>query len=224
MAPLSELATRLAVAGRVLHARGWALGTSGNFSAVVRRKPLVLAISRSGVDKGRLSAADFLEVDDKGLPLDGDGRPSDETVVHLAVVGERGAGAVLHTHSVWGTLLSEAMGDTGGLALSGYEMLKGLAGVSTHEHREWVPIIENTQDYDRMRRDVKAALAGNPGAHGLLLRGHGLYAWGQDLEEAQRHVEVLEFLFEVEGRLRAATGRLTARAAGIAAGGRNGGR
>ena len=48
----SELAPRLAETGRALHARGWALGTAGNFSAVVRREPLVLAISRSGVDKG----------------------------------------------------------------------------------------------------------------------------------------------------------------------------
>jgi methylthioribulose-1-phosphate dehydratase len=223
MPSLSELAPRLAAAGLALHARGWALGTSGNFSAVVRREPLALAISRSGVDKGRLSARDFLEVDAGGRPLEGDGRPSDETAVHLAVVGERGAGAVLHTHSVWGTILSEAEGNAGGLALTGYEMLKGLAGVRTHEHREWVPILENTQDYVRMARDVREALAGNPAAHGLLLRAHGLYAWGRDLDEAQRHVEVLEFLFEVEGRLRAAGGRQKARAAAVAAGGRDGG-
>lgn len=222
MPSLSEIAPRLAATGRALHARGWALGTSGNFSAVVSHQPLVLAISRSGVDKGRLCAEDFLEVDDRGLVLERDGKPSDETVVHLAVVGDRDAGAVLHTHSVWATLVSESAGDAGGLALSGYEMLKGLAGVTTHEHREWVPIVENTQDYGRMAREVSEALAANPRAHGLLLRGHGLYAWGRDLEEAQRHVEVLEFLFEVEGRLLAATGKLKARAAGVAAGGRDG--
>jgi methylthioribulose-1-phosphate dehydratase len=223
MPSLSEIAPRLAAAGRALHARGWALATSGNLSAVVGRDPLVLAISRSGTDKGRLSAEDFLEVDEGGRPLEGSGRPSDETVVHLTVVSERGAGAVLHTHSVWSTLLSESEGDAGGLSLSGYEMLKGLAGVVTHDHREWVPIVLNTQDYGRMARDVKEALAGSPTAHGLLLRGHGLYAWGRDLEEAQRHVEALEFLFEVEGRLRAATGRLKSRAASVAAGGRDGG-
>lgn len=222
MPSLSETARRLAATGRALHARGWALGTSGNFSAVVSRQPLVLAISRSGVDKGRLSAQDFLEVDGSGLPIEGEGKPSDETGVHLAVVGDRDAGAVLHTHSVWATLVSESAGDAGGLALSGYEMLKGLADVTTHEHREWVPIVENSQDYGRMAREVREALAANPRAHGLLLRGHGLYAWGRDLEEAQRHVEVLEFLFEVEGRLLAATGKLKARAAGVAAGGRDG--
>ncbi len=223
MATLTELAPLVAAAGRALHARGFAFGTSGNFSAVVRRDPLVIAISRSGVDKGRLTPEDILEVDGNGLPLEAERKPSDETVVHLAIVKDKGAGAVLHTHSVWNTLLSEAAGDSGELVLSGYEMLKGLAGVTTHEHEERLPIVENTQDYGRMTRDVKAALARHPAAHGLLLRGHGLYTWGRDLQEAQRHVEVLEFLFEVEGRLYAATGRLKLPGTRAATGGRDGG-
>jgi methylthioribulose-1-phosphate dehydratase len=222
MAVLSEVAPLLAATGRALHARGWALGTSGNFSAVVSREPLLLAISRSGVDKGDLAAEDILQVDAEGVPLEAEARPSDETVVHLAVVRERGAGSVLHTHSVWGTLLSEAAGDEGELVLRGYEMLKGLSGVRTHEHSEALPVLENTQDYGRLARDVRAALAASPGAHGLLLRGHGLYTWGRDVPEARRHVEILEFLFEVEGRLCAATGRLKARA-GAHAGGEHGG-
>jgi methylthioribulose-1-phosphate dehydratase len=223
MARLSDIAPLLAETSRAIHSRGWAFGTAGNFSAVVRRDPLVLAISRSGADKGQLTAADFIEVDGNGLPLEADARPSDETVVHLAVVQERDAGSVLHTHSVWNTLLSEAAGDAGGLAITGYEMLKGLAGVKTHEHTEWLPIVENTQDYRVMSREVRAALGLHPRAHGLLLRGHGLYTWGRDLAEARRHVEILEFLFEVEGRLYAATGRLKARATGAVAGGRDGG-
>jgi methylthioribulose-1-phosphate dehydratase len=224
LATLSEVAPLLADVGRFLHARGWAFATSGNFSALLGREPLRVAISRSGVDKGRLSASDFLEVDGTGIVVGGEGRPSAETVVHLAIVGERGAGAVLHTHSVWNTLVSEAAGDEGGVALKGYEMLKGLAGVATHEHREWVPIIDNTQDYDEMTRDVKAVLALNAQAHALLLRGHGLYTWGRDLEEARRHVEVLEFLLEVEGRLYASSGKLKAKPAGAAEGGRDGDR
>ncbi len=223
MTVLSDVASLLAGTGRALHARGWALGTSGNFSAVVRREPLVLAISRSGVDKGDLSARDILEVDGEGVPLGSAGRPSEETTVHLTVVRERGAGSVLHTHSVWGTLLSEAAADAGELVLRGYEMLKGLSGVRTHEHTERLPVLENTQDYGRMSRDVRAALAEYPRAHGLLLRGHGLYTWGRDVPEARRHVEVLEFLFEVVGRLHAATGRLDARSRGALAGGEHGG-
>jgi methylthioribulose-1-phosphate dehydratase len=222
MSTLQEIAPLLAEVGRTLHGRGWAFGTAGNFSAVIGREPLRLAISRSSVDKGQLTASQVLAVDGDGRRVEGEGKPSDETVVHLSVVRERGAGAVLHTHSVWNTLLSEAGGDEGGLRIEGFEMLKGLSDVTTHEHVEWVPIIPNTQDYGRMSADVVAALRRHPAAHGLLLRGHGLYTWGRDLEEARRHVEILEFLFEVVGRLYSASGRLTAPRAAAAAGGHDG--
>ena len=222
MLTLLEMAPLLAEAGRALHARGWAFGTAGNFSAVLHREPLSLAISRSSVDKGQLTPEQFLAVDGEGRRTLGEGKPSDETVVHLAVVRERGAGAVLHTHSVWNTLLSEASGDEGGLLIEGFEMLKGLAGVATHEHAEWVPIIPNTQDYARLSADVVTALRRHPRAHGILLRGHGLYTWGSDLAEAKRHVEILEFLFEVVGRLYSATGRLKTPRAVATAGGDDG--
>lgn len=195
-----EAAARLAEAGRDFHARGWAPATSGNYSAVLSREPLRLAISASGIDKGALGASDFVSVDERGARVAGTGRPSDESVVHLAVVRERGAGAVLHTHSVWATVLSQSATD-GEVVLEGLELLKGLSGVTTHEHVERVPVVANSQDYDRLAASVADALASHPGCHGLLLGGHGLYAWGQDIDQARRHVEAMEFLFEVVGRL-----------------------
>jgi methylthioribulose-1-phosphate dehydratase len=195
-----DVAQRLAETGRFFHSRGWVLGTSGNLSAVLSRDPLHVVISASGKDKGRLSPQDFLEIDGRGSVLSGAGRPSDEGPLHLVIVGARGAGAVLHTHSVWATLLSDARASEGGVRLSGWEMLKGLSGVKSHEHAEWVPIVENSQDYAQLSAAVTAALTKHPACHAVLLKAHGLYAWGRDLDEARRHVEILEFLFEVEGR------------------------
>jgi methylthioribulose-1-phosphate dehydratase len=197
---LSRLAGRIAELGRQAHHRGWVLGTSGNFSAVVSREPLRLAITASGVDKGRLAPAQVLEIDGEGRAVRGGGRPSAETSLHLAIVRARGAGAVLHTHSPWSTLLSDAHAGAGGLAIEGYEMLKGLDGVATHQHREWLPIVENTQDWSAGAAEVEALLGRRPDAHGLLIRRHGLYTWGRDFDEAVRHLEVLEFLLEVVGR------------------------
>jgi methylthioribulose-1-phosphate dehydratase len=199
-----ELAGQLAEIGRQCHARGWALGTSGNFSAVVSRAPLRLAITSSGVDKGSLSPDQVLEIDEQGNALAGPGRPSAEASLHVAIIRARGAGAVLHTHSIWSTILSDTA-PAGGLPIEGYEMLKGLEGVATHEHREWLPIIDNTQDWAAATPQVEALLAAHPKAHGFLIRRHGLYTWGRDLAEAKRHVEVLEFLFEVLGRKRGTT-------------------
>ena len=194
------LAEALAATGREFYARGWVQGTSGNFSAVVSREPLRLAVTSTGLDKSTLAVGQFLEIDAAGKVHRGTGRPSSETSIHLAVVRERGAGAVLHTHSVWNTILSEAFAVEGGIALEGYEMLKGLDGISTHEHREWLPILENSQDMAALAKTAEATLKQYPGAHGLLLRRHGLYTWGRDLAEAKRHVEILEFLMEVLGR------------------------
>jgi methylthioribulose-1-phosphate dehydratase len=200
----AELAVQLAEIGRQCYAREWALGTSGNYSAVVSRDPLRLAITASGVDKGTLTAGDILEIDDSGKLVAGSGRPSAEASIHLAVVAALGAGAVLHTHSIWSTILSDAAEEVG-LALEGYEMLKGLDGVGTHEHREWLPILDNTQDWAAAVPHVEAVLTDQPNAHGFLIRRHGLYTWGRDLAGAKRQVEILEFLFEVMGRKRGMT-------------------
>lgn len=196
----SEAAARLSELGREFYGRGWLLGTSGNLSAVLSRDPVQLAITSSGVDKSTLTHDQILLVDGEGRPLRGVGRPSAETLLHLTAVRAREAGAVLHTHSVWATVLSEVYAGDGGITVSGYEMLKGLAGVGTHEHREWLPIIENSQRWEESSPRVEELLGRHPCAHGLLIRGHGLYTWGRDLTEAKRHVEILEFLLEALGR------------------------
>jgi len=201
-------ARQLAEIGRRFYARGWVLGTSGNFSAVVGRKPLRLAITASAVPKGGLTRTDILQCDDRGRVMGRAGKPSAETLLHVEVVRRRGAGAVLHTHSVWSTMLSESWAArTGGaLVIEGYEMLKGLAGVASHDHRELVPILENDQDIPRLAVRVGENLDRYPEAHAVLLRRHGLYTWGETLADAERHVEILEFLLEVVGRSSGAAG------------------
>jgi methylthioribulose-1-phosphate dehydratase len=190
-------AESLAEIGRGFYARGWVLGTSGNFSAVTSREPLRLTITSTGLDKGELSAKQFLEIDGATKVVRGEGKPSAEALLHLAIVRCLGAGAVLHTHSVWSTVLSGVHGARGGLRIEGYEMLKGLEGVKTHQHREWLPILENSQDMIDLAEKVTATLRNLPGIHGFLLKEHGLYTWGSTPAEAKRHVEILEFLMEV---------------------------
>lgn len=199
----NEIARHLAETGRRVDARGWVLGTSGNFSAIVSRDPLRVAVTPSGASKGALSPEQILEVDERGVVLGADAaRPSAEVSVHLEILRTRNAAAVLHTHSVWSTVLSDLHAPDGGCAIEGYEMLKGLEGVRSHEHCEWLPIVENDQDTARLARAIGAALREHPASHGVLIRRHGLYTWGDDLAQAIRHVEILEFLLEATGRTR----------------------
>ncbi len=194
-------ARALADIGRRFYTRGWVMGTSGNFSVVRSTRPMRLVISASSVPKGTMRVKDFLEVNDRGAAVERRApRPSAETLLHVEIARLRGAGAVLHTHSIWSTLLSQHFVAGGGLAIEGLEMLKGLSGVTTHEHREWIPILPNDQDMTRLSERLVAVLAAHPQCHAVLLSGHGMYTWGDRLADAERHVEILEFLLEVTGR------------------------
>jgi methylthioribulose-1-phosphate dehydratase len=197
----NDLAQQLANAGRRFDHRGWVLGTSGNFSAVASHDPLRLAITPSGAWKGQLKPDDILEVDATCVVVnERSGRPSAEAPLHVEIVRQRGAAAVLHTHSIWSTVLSDRQASDGGVSIEGFEMLKGLEGVNTHLHREWIPIIENDQDMDRLAVVVRQMLSSQPACHAFLLRRHGLYTWGKTLPDAVRHVEIVEFLLEAIGR------------------------
>ena len=177
------------------------------------RNPLRLAITASSVHKGQLRAEHILQMNESGTTIGGRrAAPSAEARLHLEIVRRRGAGAVLHTHSIWGTILSASAGNGDGVTIDGFEMLKGLSGVRTHEHAEHIPIVDNDQDMVRLAGVVGETLDRNPEAHAFLLRRHGLYTWGDTLAEAareqragvppeaERHVEILEFLFETIGR------------------------
>lgn len=185
-----------------IHARGWCDGTGGNFSCLLSREPLLLLMAPSGVDKGSVSPADLIVVDGKAQVRRGSGRASAETLLHLAIVEHSGAGAVLHTHSQAGTLLSRHYGPAddgvGWLELGDLEMLKGLQGISTHATQIAVPVLANDQNLAQLSQRAAPLLAAAP--QGLLIAGHGLYAWGRDLPEAQRHLEILEFLLEQQWR------------------------
>src|SRR5215510_7718516 len=158
MASESEMEKLLAELGRTFYTRGWVMGTSGNFSAVVSRDPLRISITSSGIDKGSLTPDQFVRVDANGKVVEGTGQPSAETALHLMLVRVRGAGAVLHTHSIWSTIVSDLNAANRGIWIEGYEMLKGLEGVRSHNHRERLPIFENDQDMPRLAGLVEASL------------------------------------------------------------------
>ncbi len=191
----------LAEAGWEFYRRGWVLGSSGNFSILLARKPLRICVTASGIEKGNLDETNFLELDDDAEILQGFGKPSAETLIHLAIYRFLPkARSILHTHSVWGTILSDHFYEQGAIEIEGYEILKGLSGVKTHEHKEVVPVVDNSQDYIALSHVIENVLRENSACHGIYLRRQGLYTWGETVADSRRHVEIFEFLFEVIGR------------------------
>jgi methylthioribulose-1-phosphate dehydratase len=211
-----RLGEELLAAMADIHRRGWCDGTGGNFSCLLGRDPIELLMAPSGVDKGSVQRADLIVVDGDAAVIRGHGKASAETLLHLAIVQSTGAGAVLHTHSQAATLLSrrpnlhplatrqpsqEMDGNeaiTASIDLEDLEMLKGLEGITTHRTRVHLPVLDNDQDLRRLSDQARPLLPGAP--WGLLIAGHGLYAWGKNLAMARRHLEILEFLLEQRWR------------------------
>src|SRR5579863_7067829 len=118
---LQSEAEALCAMARWCYARGWVPATSGNFSVVDRSGERML-ISPSGLDKGQMTAADLLETDMEGRAVEQSRKPSAETALHVVIYRERpGAGAILHVHTIWNTLLSGRFAG-GCVALTGYEL------------------------------------------------------------------------------------------------------
>jgi methylthioribulose-1-phosphate dehydratase len=195
------VAAKLASAASEVAARGWTPATAGNFSARVDSKSV--AITVSGRDKGRMTAADFLRVDLDGNVLDGEGSPSAETPLHLQLYRRaRAIGAVLHTHSHNQTVAGRALAREGAIVFEGYELLKAFAGVGTHESSVALPVFANTQQMATLAEQVDATMEAGHAVYGYLIEGHGIYAWGADVAEAMRHLEAFDFLLGCELELR----------------------
>lgn len=197
----ARVAEDVIAAGAYVSAKGWTPATAGNLSARIGAR--AMGITASGVDKGALRSNDVLFYDlTNGRPA-GARAASAETLLHVErYTADPDVGAIVHIHARNATVLSlAARGRSGGdvVRLEGYELVKALTGVHTHETVIEVPVFPNTQDMEQLARDVRARLGANPvNTFGYLLAGHGLYAWGRSMSDALRHTEALEFLLGCE--------------------------
>ena len=192
--PIPDAAVRAVVeAGRRMAERNWVPATAGNIS--VRLPGGRVAITRSGVHKAHLTADAVMAVDLQGVAEEPGLRPSAETGLHCGIYRAfPEARAVVHGHSVANTVLSRRAGDT--IRLEGYELLKAFPGLDTHAAVVTVPVLDNDQDIPRLQAAVEARWArmAAPVVPGYLIRGHGVYVWGPDMDAALARLEGLEFM------------------------------
>lgn len=191
---IAEYTQAMMDAGRLFHGRGWVPATGGNFSA--RLSVDRVLITASGWHKGELTPEGFLIADLDGKPLDSSRKASYETLLHMQIYRhDANVGGVLHTHSIANTVLSRRLSE---IRLAGYELLKLLPGINTHDAEVIVPVFPNDQDIARLAAQVDAHMKRHPQTPAYLIAGHGLYAWGANVAQARHRVEALEFMFECE--------------------------
>ena len=197
----AERAEAIAKAGRKLGALGLTPATSSNFS--MRLDAGHLAITISGRDKGALGADDIMVVDRDGKAVGTSARPSAETLLHTQIYARfPEANAVLHTHSRTQTVASRLYAPEGVIRFEGYELQKAIAGHTTHESQLDLPVFPNTQHMPELVTKVDTWIDAGKPLYGYLIDGHGIYTWGRDMAETERHIEAFEFLLDCELDLR----------------------
>lgn len=188
-------------AGRKLGAMGLTPATSSNFSMRIDAEHAAITIS--GRDKGALTPSDIMVIDMDGNAVGTSARPSAETLLHTQIYRVfKGTAAVLHTHSRVQTVASRLFAGDGVIRLEGYELIKAIAGQTTHDTHIELPVFPNTQDMTELVTRVDTWIRADKPLYGYLIDGHGIYAWGRDMAEAERHIEAFEFLLACELDLR----------------------
>ena len=190
-------ADAIAEAARELSSMGWTPATSSNFS--MRIDATHAAITVSGKHKGRLGRDDIMLIDLEGRPVGTGARPSAETALHTQVYRRwPEMNVVLHTHSRTQSVASRLFANDGEIRLQGWELQKAITGYHTHESVLEIPVFPNTQHMPELVARVDAWLDAGKPLHAYLIDGHGIYTWGRDMAETQRHLEALEFLLGCE--------------------------
>ncbi|GAB2549448.1 methylthioribulose 1-phosphate dehydratase [Rhodanobacter koreensis] len=190
-------ADAIADTARELSAMGWTPATSSNFSMRVDAEHAAITIS--GRHKGRLGRNDIMLIDLHGDAVGTDARPSAETALHTQIYRRLPEmHAVLHTHSRTQSVASRLFAGDGAIRLQGWELQKAITSYRTHESVLEIPVFPNTQHMPELVAQVDAWLDAGKPLHAYLIDGHGIYTWGRDMAEAQRHLEALEFLLGCE--------------------------
>ena len=184
---LRHLAGEIITNVRELSQAGWTPATSSNFSR--RLDDRHAAITVSGRDKGRLTEADIMVVDFDGNAVGTEHRPSAETLLHTQLYRRfPDIGCVLHTHSKTQTVASRLFAGQGVIHLAGYELLKAIAGHTTHATQLDVPVFPNTQEMPELVGRVDAWIQSGKPLYGYLIDGHRIYTWGGDMAELTKPV------------------------------------
>lgn len=199
--PLREALIAL---GRRYDGFGWVLGTGGNLSARTARGFVVTA---SGRHKGMLGLDDFVELTLDGRPIAGgqEARPSAEASIHREIyAAQPGAGVALHVHTPTAAAATprdppNAPGPIGSLRFKDLEMVKAW-GCMGFQAEAALPVFENHADVEAIAADLRRWFAAPRDrevpfeAPALLIRTHGVTAWGPGPFEANRNLETSEFL------------------------------
>lgn len=192
---MEESVALLVEAGRKMGARNWVPATSGNLSVRRDGSPLRYLVSASGGSKAELTTDDFLLFEVGMRRLDASSaKSSAETAVHDLLYGRYAPGAILHGHPLFSTMVAQRFLSRGEVRVRGWELIKAM-GFWGESDVLVLPIVPNHAHIPALAEAVLEASRPDVGA--VLVAGHGVYAWGDRVADAMRHLEAVEYLSQV---------------------------
>lgn len=178
---------------------GWVSGTGGGISF---RQGETIYMAPSGVQKERIQPEDIFVLDRQGEVIQRPQKPLNVSACHplfMHAYNLRGAGAVIHSHSMNAMLATLLFEDT--FRISNMEMLKGIQGVGAFDLHE-VPIIPNTAYEEELTDALAEAIQAYPKSQAVLVKGHGVYVWGPNWIKAKTQAECYDYLFEAAVKMK----------------------
>jgi L-ribulose-5-phosphate 4-epimerase len=176
---------------------GLVLFTWGNVSGLDEETNLMV-IKPSGVPYESMTPHDMVVVDLEGNVVEGKYNPSSDTATHIVIYNNfEGVGGVVHTHSKWGTIFSQAG-------------IKIPALGTTHADNFYgdipcTPALTEQQDKENYEKNTGIQIVTtfdelelNPTEiPGVVITNHAPFTWGNNAKKAVENAAVLEYCAEM---------------------------
>jgi L-ribulose-5-phosphate 4-epimerase len=187
---LENLKQAVLEANLELPKKGLVTYTWGNVSSIDRETGLVV-IKPSGVPYEELKIEHLVVVDLDGKVIEGSLNPSSDTPTHLILYKNfKAIGGVVHTHSRWATLWSQAGRGIPALGTTHADYFYGEIPCTRR-----MTSVEINGEYEKETGNVivETFADKNPAyIPGVLVNNHGPFTWGKDAHEAVHNAVVLE--------------------------------
>jgi len=187
---LKELKEQVFEANLDLVKHGLVIFTWGNVSGIDREQGLIV-IKPSGVDYDNMKPDDMVVVDMQGKVVEGDFKPSSDTPTHVVLYNHfKSIGGVVHTHSEWATSWAQAGKPIPAYGTTHADYFYGEIPCTRSLSKD-----EVETNYELNTGKVIAECFNNldPNAiPGVLVTGHGPFAWGKDAHTAVHNAKVMD--------------------------------
>lgn len=187
---LEELKKTVLKANLELPRRGLVTYTWGNVSGIDRQKGLVV-IKPSGVPYEDMKLEHMVVVDLDGNIVEGELRPSSDTPTHIVLYKAFPTiGGVVHTHSPWATIWSQAGYSIPVLGTTHADYFYGDIPCTRKMDAK-----EIVNDFEKQTGNVIVETFADKNPNhipGVLVNNHGPFSWGKSPQDAVHNAVVLE--------------------------------